>query len=85
MDLWWLQMLVPVEISSSHTEDSYNKAVNSLAGYFRQTLRKQLDRRFIIGFVLCGSTLSVWLCDRSGLLGVEEPFDIHKVCLPNSQ
>ncbi|KAF8495047.1 hypothetical protein BU17DRAFT_59517 [Hysterangium stoloniferum] len=39
--------------------------------------REQLDRRFAFGFTLCFDQVSVFLCDRSGVLGTREAINIH--------
>ncbi|EIN05074.1 hypothetical protein PUNSTDRAFT_137758 [Punctularia strigosozonata HHB-11173 SS5] len=51
--------------------------VLQLCRYMRLVLGEQLDRRFVLGLLLCGRKLLVWLCDRSGLIGTEDPIDIH--------
>lgn len=48
-----------------------------LSTYFRQVFRES-DRRFVFGLVLAESLVTVYLADRSGILG-SEAFDIHKV------
>ena len=65
--------------SSLDSEEAYN-TVQQLAGYMRQVFREQLDRRFIFGLIFFHDCLSVWYCDRSGLLGMDKVLDIHKVC-----
>lgn len=47
-------------------------------------LKEQLDRRFIFGLLLCGTKLSVWLCDKSGLLGTDKVIDINEVRISSS-
>lgn len=49
----------------------------------RLVLREQLDRRFVPGLLLCESKLSVWLCDRAGILGTNKLINIHAVCHSN--
>ena len=54
-------------------------ALNQLCIYMRLMFREQLDRRFAIGITLCLDRLAVYLCDRSGILGIKEYIDIHNV------
>lgn len=76
--LWWLQIVTPIEVKVDMKD--LDDAIRQLARYMRQMLREQQDRRFVIGFILLNEEVSVWLCDRSGLLGTETTFNIHKVC-----
>ena len=79
LDAWWLRVHVPVEIKTGREDKDILGAVSQLCGYLRQVLREQMDRQFALGLVFCGTLLSVWLCDRSGLLGTATSIDIHKV------
>lgn len=47
--------------------------------YMRSILKEQLNRAFVYGLLLCQDELSVWLSDRSGVLGTQTPVNIHKV------
>jgi hypothetical protein len=79
--VWWLQVHTVVEVKvaeTPHLED-LNNAVIQLGSYMRQMFGEQLDRRFVIGMLLCGDNLTLWLCDRSGLVGTLEPIRIHQV------
>lgn len=76
---WWHRIHVPVEIKLGKKEDDVLAALQQLCAYMRQVFREQLDRRFVLGLAFCETNLSVWLCDRSGLLGTETMFNIHKV------
>lgn len=80
MEAWvvaWLRTRSAAEIKKSRKD--FGDAIKQLATYLRQILREQHDRRFVFGFIFCGHSLSVWYCDRSGLLGTRL-FDIDKVC-----
>ncbi|KAH9945527.1 hypothetical protein B0H21DRAFT_809283 [Amylocystis lapponica] len=72
----WLRVHVPVEIKSD--DGDIAPAVGRLCRMMRQIFREQVDRRFVLGLVFCKSELSVWLCDRLGLLGTQTPFNIHE-------
>ncbi|KAH9939168.1 hypothetical protein B0H21DRAFT_825261 [Amylocystis lapponica] len=75
---WWHRVHVPVEIKLGKGEKDILSAVQQLCAYMRQVFREQLDRRFVFGLAFCATELSVWFCDRSGLIGTETAFDIHK-------
>jgi hypothetical protein len=68
-----------VEFKRSASEEDFNDAVNQLCYYLRMILREQLDRRFVMGLVVCFDQVSVLLNDRSGLLGTSTVINIHKV------
>jgi hypothetical protein len=53
-------------------------AALQLFKYIRQVFHESFDRRFVFGVVLARSNITVYLADRSGILG-SETFDIHKV------
>ncbi|KAH9945519.1 hypothetical protein B0H21DRAFT_809280 [Amylocystis lapponica] len=72
----WLRVHVPVEIKSDNK--NMVPVVRQLCTYMRQVFREQVDRRFVLGLALCKTDLSVWLCDRSGLIGTQTPINIHK-------
>ncbi|KAK7686662.1 hypothetical protein QCA50_010262 [Cerrena zonata] len=44
----------------------------------RRILREQLNRRFAFGVTLCKANFRVWLCDRSGLVGMRSSIDMDK-------
>ncbi|GLB35546.1 hypothetical protein LshimejAT787_0211110 [Lyophyllum shimeji] len=77
MAIWWLQIVAAVEMKRSDST-TWQDVVKQLIGYLRQILREQLDRRFVFGFTLGPSRMSVWMHDRSGVLGTETTIDIHK-------
>lgn len=79
LETWWLRVHIPVEIKAKKDDKDVLEAVKQLCGYLRQVLREQMDRRFVLGLVFCGTDISIWLCDRSGLLGTATPINIHKV------
>ena len=78
MALWWLQIVALVEMKRKPT-DKWEDVVNQLIGYQRRLLREQLDRRFVIGLVMGNSRMTIWIHDRSGVLGTVDSIDIHKV------
>ncbi|KAK7435906.1 hypothetical protein VKT23_019437 [Stygiomarasmius scandens] len=78
---YWMRTTTPVEVKPD--EMSWDKvkavkAVQQLAGYMHQILREQLDRRFVLGFILFHDSISLWYCDRSGLLGTDRAINIHE-------
>ncbi|KAI9802645.1 MAG: hypothetical protein M1825_002667 [Sarcosagium campestre] len=71
----WSQILVAGELKSNPKEDSYPRTWLDLARYAREIFYAQ-DRRFVLGFTICGSKMRIWEFDRLG--GVASPpFDVH--------
>jgi hypothetical protein len=79
MSVWWRQVHVPVELRAKYGAKGWLEACTQLCHYMRQVLGEQLDRRFVVGLVLCFDQLTVLLSDRSGILGTSTPINIHKV------
>ena len=71
----WTRIQVPVEVKRYGGGPS---AIIQLTKYLRQCFSECIDRRHVFGLVLAGRKLTVYLADRSGILG-SETFDIHKV------
>ncbi|TFY71661.1 hypothetical protein EVG20_g1347 [Dentipellis fragilis] len=78
LDAWWQRVQCPVEIIAENDEGSFSDAVSRLCRYMRRIFSRQLNRQFVIGLIICGLDMTVWLCDKSGLLGTSVPFNIHK-------
>ncbi|KAK3175351.1 hypothetical protein OEA41_002598 [Lepraria neglecta] len=72
----WAQMLVTGELKSNPIENGQEVAWLDLATYAREVFRTQ-DRRFVLGFTLCGSKMRLWHFDRSGSSG-SSFFDINR-------
>ena len=72
----WTEILVTGELKSSAVQDRQMPALLDLATYAREVFRAQ-DRRFVLGFTLCGSLMRLWQFDRSGSSG-SSSFDINK-------
>ena len=53
--------------------------VKQLIGYLRRILCEQLDRRFVFGLTLGPDMMTVWMHDRSGVIGTKTAINIHKV------
>ncbi|KAK7440007.1 hypothetical protein VKT23_017260 [Stygiomarasmius scandens] len=80
---YWMHTAIPVEVIMKPDGMSWDKAkaietVQQLAGYMRQILCEQLDRRFVLGLILFHDSISLWYCDRSGLLGTDRVINIHE-------
>ncbi|THV01440.1 hypothetical protein K435DRAFT_853845 [Dendrothele bispora CBS 962.96] len=78
---YWLRIAAVVEIKtkkSDMTSKEYQDTLEQLAGYLRQMFREQHDRMFVFGLILFHDSLSLWYCDRSGLLGVDRFIDINQ-------
>ena len=76
LSLWWRQLHAVVEFKR---DEDFNDAIRQLCRYMRQMLREQPDRRFVLGITICFDKLGVWLCDRSGVIGIDTPINIHNV------
>jgi len=72
----WADILVTGELKSNPVEDGQTPAWLDLATYVREVFRTQ-DRRFVLGFTLCGSMMRLWQFDRSGSSG-SSSFDINQ-------
>lgn len=72
----WAEILVTGELKSNPIEDGQTPAWLDLATYTREVFRAQ-DRRFVLGFSICGSMMRLWHFDRSGSSG-SSSFDINK-------
>ncbi|EAU93390.2 other/FunK1 protein kinase [Coprinopsis cinerea okayama7 len=72
----WLRTLLVAEVKPNRNDDW--DSVIQLSTYLRQILREQHDRRFVFGIVIFHRSLSLWYCDRSGLLGADQTVDIDK-------
>ncbi|KIW76742.1 hypothetical protein Z517_09186 [Fonsecaea pedrosoi CBS 271.37] len=73
---WW-DILIPGELKSNPSADAPGKAWLDLGTYAREVLAAQDNRRFVLGFTLCGSLMRVWEFDRLGGIASEQ-FDINK-------
>jgi hypothetical protein len=75
--IWWLQIIAAVEVKRLDT--GWDEHIKQLMGYLRRILREQLDRRFVFGLTLGPTTMTVWMHDRSGVMGTKAAIDIHEV------
>ncbi|TWU78629.1 hypothetical protein ED733_005229 [Metarhizium rileyi] len=73
----WEHILVPGELKSNPSADRASKAWLDLGTYAREVLAAQDNRRFILGFTICGSLMRIWEFDRLGAIASEQ-FDINK-------
>ncbi|KAM7218492.1 hypothetical protein V8F06_006096 [Rhypophila decipiens] len=73
----WSQILVPGELKSNPSADRPSDAWLDLGRYAREVLPAQDTRRFVLGFILCGSLMRIWMFDRLGGIASEQ-FDINK-------
>lgn len=71
----WRYIQVPMEVKR---ESSDRAASLQLFKYIRQIFHESFDRRFVFGMVLARSNITVYLADRSGVLG-SKTFDMHEV------
>ncbi|KUI73954.1 hypothetical protein VM1G_09464 [Cytospora mali] len=76
----WRQVIVPGELKSNPTADTPSQAGLDLARYAREVFAAQDNRRYVLGFTLCGSFMRLWEFDRLGAIASEK-FDIHEDAL----
>ena len=62
----WSNELVIGEHKQNADENGSSKTLVQLAGYAREVFGSQPDRRFVLGYTICGSTMRLWILDRSG-------------------
>ena len=63
------------ELKKNDKKNNHESTFIDLAQYAREVFRAQ-DRRFVLGFTLCGSMMRLWQFDRSGSSG-SASFDIN--------
>ncbi|OJD28400.1 hypothetical protein ACJ73_00178 [Blastomyces percursus] len=73
----WSQILVPGELNNDPEYDKKSGAWFDLGRYAREVLTAQDNRRFVLGFTLCGPFLRLWNFDRLGGIASEE-FNINQ-------
>lgn len=72
---YWKDFAVIGELRESDKE--WKVKLLQLGTYMRDVFATQPTRRFVHGFTLLGSTMELWVFDRSGPYS-SGPFDIHK-------
>ncbi|KAK2464940.1 hypothetical protein APHAL10511_003016 [Amanita phalloides] len=78
LKIWWMHIHTVVEIKPTPQDsEKLHDTIIQLCSYIRQLFREQLDRRFAIALLLCGNELTLWYCDRIGLVGTIDPINIH--------
>ncbi|KAG6889541.1 hypothetical protein C0992_004801 [Termitomyces sp. T32_za158] len=76
--LWWMCIHIVYDIKVDKSDAERYSAVKQLMVYMHQALMEQLDRRFVLGFVLLFDELTLVSCDRSGVILAKTPINIHK-------
>ncbi|KAF8626879.1 hypothetical protein AX15_004649 [Amanita polypyramis BW_CC] len=77
--VWWSHIHTIIEVKAKpESAKKLHTHIVQLCKYMRQMFCEQLDRRFIMGLLLCGDELTMWLCDRTGLIGTIEPVNIYE-------
>ena len=71
----WHRILVPMEVKKGDVEKA---AALQLFTYIRQVFHESVDRRFVFGLVLADRNITIYLADRSGVLG-STSFNMHDV------
>ena len=79
--IWWTQIHTIVEVKPKRPQKvgELHETIVQLCSYIRQVFREQFDRRFVIALLFCGDGLTLWYCDRVGLVGTIDPINIHDV------
>ena len=72
----WSQMLVLGELKSHEAKNNHCETWIDLATYVREIFKMQ-ERRFVLGFTLCGSMMRLWHVDHLGTSGGLS-FDINQ-------
>ncbi|KAI8986731.1 hypothetical protein BD414DRAFT_545044 [Trametes punicea] len=76
-EFFWLQAVAAVA-AKRECQLKDEELIMEVLSHLRKIMIKQKDRRFVLGLALSGTQISVWLQDRSGILGMDRPIDIHK-------
>lgn len=72
----WRDVQVIGELKESVSKNGLRE-IAQFCGYAREVFTNQPTRLFLHGFVLRGSIMELWVCDRSGPYSCER-FDAHK-------
>ncbi|RYO80972.1 hypothetical protein DL766_006525 [Monosporascus sp. MC13-8B] len=72
----WADIRVTGELKKSEIRGEYTKELLWFSGHAREVFAAQATRRFLHGFIIRGSTMELWVLDRSGPYASEN-FDIH--------
>ncbi|PKY06361.1 hypothetical protein P168DRAFT_279806 [Aspergillus campestris IBT 28561] len=72
----WSDILIPGELDSDSDLDGCSTTWLELGRSVREVFPAQ-DRRFVLGFTLCGSIMRLWAFDRSGAIS-SSSFDINE-------
>lgn len=73
----WSRIVVPIEVKKPQTMYA-GPAVRQLLKYARLIFRESHDRCFVLGIVLAHSDVTVYLADRTGVIG-SAVFNLHAV------
>lgn len=65
------------ELKKDPRRDNRSGSWLDVARYAREVLTAQGDRRFVLGFTLCGSLMRLWAFDRLGGIASER-FDVNQ-------
>ncbi|KAJ4308018.1 hypothetical protein N0V84_012350 [Fusarium piperis] len=75
--LEYKEVLVIGEHKKSYDKSRFKEDFLQLTRYIRNVFADQPTRRYVHGFLLCGSMMELWIFDRSGPYS-SGPFDIHE-------
>ncbi|KAF1997507.1 hypothetical protein P154DRAFT_524707 [Amniculicola lignicola CBS 123094] len=73
----WADIRVIGELKQSEIRGKYTEELLNFSGHAREVFAAQPTRRFLHGFIIRGSSMELWVFDRSGPYGSEK-FNIHE-------
>ncbi|KAL7957767.1 hypothetical protein V8C34DRAFT_284739 [Trichoderma compactum] len=73
----WSHVMIVGELKKNPRADNRSGSWLHVARYAREVLAAQDNRRFVLGFTLCGSLMRLWSFDRLGGIASER-FDINQ-------
>ncbi|KAK0760926.1 hypothetical protein N5P37_005867 [Trichoderma harzianum] len=73
----WSHVMIVGELKKNPKTDNRSGSWLHVARYAREVLAAQDNRRFVLGFTLCGSLMRLWSFDRLGGIASER-FDVNQ-------
>lgn len=73
----WRHVMIVGELKKNPKTDNRSGSWLHVARYAREVLAAQDNRRFVLGFTLCGSLMRLWSFDRLGGIASER-FDVNQ-------
>ncbi|KAH6905818.1 hypothetical protein BKA70DRAFT_459715 [Coprinopsis sp. MPI-PUGE-AT-0042] len=81
-ELMWYQwlmsvMVVEIEPTDPSTYEVTSDIIFQEAKHMKHILQEQHDRRFVFGIIIFHNKMTLWYCDRAGLLGTYDAINIQ--------